>query len=97
MGVEMTSFVLIEGFQYIELSDKARGKVLIWLDEVPLEYEAENEEGQIVTEYEYFSELDDVDVQEHCLINEYLFNRDGRPIHQYVLTEHRLNKEKQNE
>lgn len=89
----MSSYVLIEGFQYIELSDKAKRKVEIWLDEVPMEYETENEEGNIVTEYEYLSELSELEIQDRCELNEYLFNRDGRPIHQYVLTEHKLNKE----
>ncbi len=90
----MSSFVLIEGFEYKELSDKGKMRVLRWLDEVPMEYEAEDKDGKIVIQYEYFSDLDEVDVQDHCLINEYLFNRDGRPIHQYVLTEHKLNEEK---
>lgn len=89
----MSSYVLIEGFEFKELSPAAKSRVLRWLDESPMEYEVENEEGKYVMQYEYFSDLDEVDVQEHCLINEYLFNKDGRPIHQYVLTEHKLNEE----
>lgn len=89
----MSSYVLIEGFEFKELSPAAKSRVLNWLDDNPLEYEVENEEGKYVLQYEYFSDLDEADVQEHCLINEYLFNKDGRPIHQYVLTEHKLNEE----
>ena len=86
----MSSFVMIEGFQYFELSDKAKHKVQIWLDEVPMEYEVETDDGPIGTEYDYFSDWEEQDQQDHFFINGYLFNKDGRPIHQYVLTEHRL-------
>jgi len=92
----MSSFVMIEGFQFIELDDRAKSKVLVWLDEVPIEYEEEDGEGNIVTMYTYFSELDEVDIQDHCFMNGYLFDKNGKTIHNLILTEHRLNEEKQN-
>jgi len=95
-GLYMSSYVLIEAFQYKELDTKGKNKVLRWLDDAPMEYEVENEDGMIVTEYQYFSEMDESDVQDHCQVNEYLFDKHGKPIHNLVLTEHKLNEEKQN-
>ena len=85
----MTSFVLIEGFQYTELPTKAQRKVLEWLDEDPMETEAHD--GSMG--YEYFSDITTDEVQEHCMINGYLFDRTGDPIHHLVLTEHIINRE----
>lgn len=88
----MTSFVLIEGFQYTELPTKAQRKVLEWLDECPIDYETEDDKGNTMTRYEYPSDWTTDEVQEHCMMNEYLFDRTGDPIHHLVLTEHIINR-----
>ena len=85
----MTSFVLIEGFQYTELPTKAQRKVLEWLDEDPIPTTAHD--GS--TGWEYPSDWTTDEVQEHCMMNEYLFDRTGDPIHHLVLTEHIINRE----
>lgn len=89
----MTSFVLIEGFQYTELPTKSQRKVLEWLDECPIDYETEDAEGNIMSRYEYFSDWTLDEVQEHCMMNGYLFDMTGDPIHHLVLTEHIINRE----
>ena len=89
----MTSFVLIEGFQYKELPTKSQRKVLEWLDECPID--TETHDGQIG--YEYPSDWTTDEVQEHCMMNEYLFDRLGEPIHHLVLTEHRIKEELNND
>ena len=93
----MTSFVLIEGFQYKELPTKAQRKVLEWLDDHPFDYETEDDEGNTMTRYEYPSDWTTDEVQEHCEMNEYLFDRLGEPIHHLVLTEHRIKEELNND
>ena len=96
----MTSFVMIEGFQYCELDDKAKRKVQAWIDEFPFDYEneVEDETGEIVvvTEYDYFSDWEEQDQQDHCYMNGYIFDKHGKPIHNLILTEHRLNEAKEN-
>lgn len=88
----MTSFVLIEGFQYTELSVKAQRKVLEWLDEHPID-----DEGNTATRYEHPSDWTTDEVQEYCMVNEYLFDRYGDPIHHLVLTEHKIKEELNND
>ena len=88
----MTSYVMIEGFQYKELSVMAQRKVLQWLDEAPID--TETYDGQVG--YEYPSDWTTDEVQEHCEMNEYLFNRLGEPIHHIVLTEYKPNEEIEN-
>ena len=43
--------------------------------------ETEDEEGNIVKELEYFSDMTDTDIDEHCQTNDYLFTKHGKPIH----------------
>lgn len=86
----MTSFVLIEGFQYTELSEKAQHKVLKWLDECPIDYP--DDEGNM--RFDYPSDWTTDEVQEHCMMNEYLFDKFGAPIHHLILTEYKPHEEK---
>lgn len=90
----MSCYGVIELFHYYELSEKAKNKVKIWLDEYPYDYETEDEDGNIVTEYQYFSELEDQDIQDHCFMNDYIFNHRGEPMHHLLITqtEHEIDK-----
>jgi hypothetical protein len=92
----MTSYVFIEAFEYKELSWTAKRRVRDWLNNDPIEYE--DDEG--VMQYDHISEWGDSDIQDHCHMNEYLFNKYGEDIHNLVLTEFKLpsetNEEKQN-
>jgi hypothetical protein len=47
------------------------------LDEVPIE--VENDKGEF--EFRYFSDMTDIEIDEHCQANGYLFTESGRPIH----------------
>lgn len=74
----------IKVYEYQELPDKSKHKADIWLDEMPFDYEVENEDGEIVTEYEYFSEWSEDLKAEHCEINGYLFFENGKPAHHLI-------------
>ena len=69
--------IQIEAHDYAELNQEAKTKVKHWLDESPIE--VENDAGEF--ELDYFSDMTDEDLQEHCETNGYLFARNGRPIH----------------
>jgi len=72
--------VSVMGFNYSELDDKAKARVKNWLDDCPFEYE--NDEGELV--YDYASDWSDDDIDEHCQLNEYLFNKRGEYIHHMI-------------
>ena len=73
----------INAYEYKELSEDSKINVQIWLDEFPIECEHEDDNGKIITEYDYFSDMDDNTIQEHCEINNYLFSKNGDCVHQY--------------
>ena len=76
----MSKMYSITGFNYLELSEKAKMTVDYWLDECPLEYD--DDEGQV--KMEFISDWDDADIDEHCQINGYIFDRFGKPIHNLI-------------
>lgn len=59
-------------YKYNELSEDAKENVVYWLNQYPIQYETD--EGW---ECQYYDELDDEDVAEHCEINGYEFLEDG--------------------
>ena len=73
--------VTIEAYKYEDLDQKSQFEVLAWLDEWPIEYEDENGE----THLEYFADMTKEDVSELCEVNEYLFNKFGKPIHHLII------------
>ena len=76
--------VKINAYDYQDLTDKAKNNVLYWLDEFPLEYELED--GSMA--YEYFSDLTDENyIIDHCEMNSYVFDINGRPIHHLIESE----------
>ena len=79
--------IKVNAYEYNELSTDAKTKVIHWLDELPLDYETEDENGNIKTEYEYFSDMEEEDIHEHCEANEYLFTKYGDRIHHLELKE----------
>ena len=90
--------VTIEAFNFQDLNEKAKEKVIYWLDLYPVEYEYcklfgfsnlfkeyEKENGSFG--YSYYSELDKKDeyiIVEMCEMNNYLFNLHGEPIHHLI-------------
>ena len=73
----------INAYEYKELSEDNKTNVQIWLDEFPIECEHVDDNGKIIREYDYFSDMDNNTIQEHCEMNGYLFSKKGNPIHQY--------------
>jgi len=75
--------VTIEAFNFQDLNDDAKQKVINWLDLYPVEYEKEN--GSFG--YSYYSDLNKEDeyiIVEMCEMNNYLFNQNGEPIHHLI-------------
>jgi hypothetical protein len=70
----------IEGYIFNQLSNKAKQRVIRWIDEYPMEYQNDNGE----TIYRYFADGSENDVNEHCEINGYIFNVYGEPIHHII-------------
>jgi hypothetical protein len=67
----------IRAYDYNELNEAGKTAVRIWLDEAPIE--VENDKGEF--EFRYFSDMTDIEIDEHCQANGYLFTESGRPIH----------------
>ena len=73
--------VSINAYQYQDLSHEAKQKVISMLDNDPLDYE----DDYGVIHFRYFSECSDKDIEEHCNMNNYLFNKYGSPINNLIL------------
>ena len=74
--------VSINAYQYEDLtSHNAKRKVIEWLDNYPMDYQDENG----IKHYQYFSELKEEDIIDHCNMNNYQFDKYGNPIHQLTL------------
>lgn len=78
----MREIIKVEAYPIEELpTESAVLEALCWLDEYPLEREIDDD-GNYVLEYYYDLWVTDKEyVIEHCFINEYLFDRTGKPIH----------------
>jgi len=72
----------INTYQFEELTDKAKEKVIYWMSTTfePLDYE--KDDGTIG--YEYWDNVDEEFIQETCEINEYIFTKYGDPIHHII-------------
>ena len=73
INIMRTETKIIGIYKYNELSEDAKENVVYWLNKYPIEYETD--EG--VFQYQYYDELDDEDVSEHCEMNGYEFLEDG--------------------
>lgn len=71
--------IIVQAYQYSELDDNAKHNVKDWLDEGLLDHELFNEDGKFIGQY--FIDMDEKDIIEHCNSNEYLFSIWGEPIH----------------
>ena len=54
----------------------------IWLDELPFDYEDEDEKGNVIKKLDYPIDWEETDIKEHCQANEYLFDKYGKCVHQ---------------
>lgn len=71
----------IPAYEFRQLSDRSKHNVVLWLDLEPLDYE--KEDGSIG--YDYFHDMDEEFVQEHCEMNGYYFSENGTPIHNLLI------------
>tara|TARA_Y100000401_G_scaffold12183_1_gene8329 strand:+ start:183 stop:449 length:267 start_codon:yes stop_codon:yes gene_type:complete len=74
----------INVYEYKDLKEDAKFKVIWWLDKYPIEYDCEDENGNTITKYQYFADAEDYEVQEHCEVNGYLFTIEGDCIHHLI-------------
>lgn len=72
--------VSIMAFNFNELNDKAKYTALYWLDDFPIDYE--DEDGKVWIEYA--SDWDEPTINEFCRMNDYLFDKNGTPIHHLI-------------
>ena len=73
--------IKVNAYEYSELNNDAKKKVIQWLDEWPIENVNQDDEGNIEEKIEYFSDMEDINIIEHCEINEYLFDKFGKCVH----------------
>mgnify|MGYP003322552511 CR=1 FL=1 len=73
--------IKINAYEYKELSEDSKYEVKLWLDQIPFDYEDEDKQGNIVKKLDYPSDWSDEDIQEHCFMNGYLFNKYGKCVH----------------
>jgi len=73
----------INAYEFKELNQDAKYIVKLWLDEMPLEYDTGelDKQGKPIFKNEYFSDWLEEDIQEHCLMNGYLFSKYGQCVH----------------
>ena len=76
----MSKMYTVTGFDYIELTDQAQVNARQWLDQEPIEYD--NDDGIVCAVF--VGEWKDLDIQEHCRDNQYIFDRAGKPIHNII-------------
>ena len=79
--------IKVNAYEYSELNTDAKKKVIQWLDEWPIENVNQDDEGNIEEKIEYFSDMKDIDIIEHCEINEYLFDKFGKCVHHLEVKE----------
>ena len=79
--------IKVNAYEYKELNQDAKHEVVYWLDQDPIDYETEDEQGNTVREIEYFSDMEEQDIQEHCEANEYLFSKFGKCVHHLEVKE----------
>ena len=79
--------IKINAYEYKELEDKSKRNVKNWLDEFPFDYEDKDKKGNIIKKWDYPSNWKDLEIQEHCKANEYLFNKFGKTIHHLQIKE----------
>ena len=75
--------IKINAYEFKELNQEAKHRVLLWLDRFPLDYDTGeiDENGKPIIKYDYFSNWLEEEVQEHCEMNNYLFSKNGQSIH----------------
>ena len=52
--------IKVNAYEYSELNPEAKHQVVVWLDELPLDYEAEDQQGNTIIKYEYFSDMKEI-------------------------------------
>ena len=73
--------IKVNAYSYQELNEDSKNNVKIWLDKLPFDYEEEDKQGNIIKKLDYPSDWNEIDIQEHCKANEYLFDKYGKCVH----------------
>ena len=78
--------IKINAYNYQELNQDGKKTVKNWLDELPYPYEEEDNKGNIIKKLDYPSSWNEIDIQEHCNDNLYLFDKYGNCVHHLETT-----------
>jgi hypothetical protein len=75
--------IQVNAYEYNELNDEAKFKVKLWLNEIPLDYDTGeiDENGKPIIKDEYPGDWSDEEINEHCELNNYLFDKWGNCVH----------------
>ena len=76
--------IKITAYQFNELNNEAKSAVIYWLDKGPIDYEDEDENGNIIKKIRYFTDMHNADIHEHCEANGYLFDKYGECVHHLI-------------
>ena len=79
--------IKVNAYEYQELNQDSKINVKIWLDDNPFDYEDEDEKGNIIKKLDYPSDWDEIDIEEHCQANGYLFDKYGNRVHHLKIKE----------
>lgn len=72
--------IKIKAYQYNELNEESKFMVKRWLDETPYDYEDEDENGKITLKWKFLGDMRDIEIQEYCEHEGYLFSESGSRI-----------------
>ena len=73
--------IKINAYKFNELNNEAKSRVTHWLDEMPLYYETQDKNGNIIEKIQYFTDMHNSDICDHCEMNGYWFSENGEYIH----------------
>jgi|DEB0MinimDraft_10_1074344.scaffolds.fasta_scaffold120908_2 hypothetical protein len=84
--------IKIKAYQYNELNEDAKIEVKCWLNEKPIDYEDEDENGRLIAKCDYIGDMRDIEIQEYCEDMGYLFSESGSRV-DHLETKEELEKE----
>lgn len=73
--------IKIKAYQYNELNEKAKTEVRYWLNEIPIDYEDEDENGRLIAKVMYLGDMEEKEIQDYCEEQGYLFSESGSRVH----------------
>ena len=78
----MSKLITIRAYKFAELGDKAKGRFVCKMWDMPFESETGeyDADGNMIIEHDYFGDWDLEEQIDYCEINNYLFNKYGELV-----------------